>query len=89
MREPQCQFHAGAANRPVRTTKLLVRETFARAKGTTRVKHGINGAIFYLLLLTPEGGREQHEHAEDLEATDQHGRGADPGLRVRELAEVV
>ena len=42
MREALCQLHTRAANRPVRTTKLLVRETLALNIGTTRVQHGIS-----------------------------------------------
>ena len=42
MRRTLFQFHAGAANRPVGTTKLLVRETFEMNVGTTCAEHGIS-----------------------------------------------
>jgi hypothetical protein len=42
MQKTQRQLHAGAANRPTRTTKSLVRETFAPGSGTIRAKQGIS-----------------------------------------------
>jgi hypothetical protein len=42
MRRTPDELHAGAANRPVRTTKLLVRETLAMNVGTTRAEQGIS-----------------------------------------------
>jgi hypothetical protein len=42
MRKTTGELHTGAANRPVRTTKPLVRETLAMNVGTTRAEQGIS-----------------------------------------------
>jgi hypothetical protein len=46
MRKNLSRFHTGAANCPMGTTKLLVRETFATNVGTIRAQQGISvGAV--------------------------------------------